>query len=141
MHFSKRANLHIHVVKLGESAHQSSQQIGPCSRTLHELRELSIDSCFQFLHGQSPDRLRSWLRFENARLLGERIHALASRLRGLLLQLQVKHARNLKSPVLLQLIRANAHVALHDSLHVLALQASGLRNRRIDCGRRHAGAG
>merc|ERR1711933_354620 len=71
-------------------------------------------ACFQDSEG--PHCLGSRLCLEDAWLLGERVDALASWRRSLLLQFQVQCTYELEGPVFLQLINCNRHVARHDGL-------------------------
>ena len=55
-------------------------------------QSVSVYEFLELLHGESTDRLARWLRLEDARLLGEGVHALASWPGGFLLELHVPNA-------------------------------------------------
>merc|ERR1719261_734562 len=98
------------------------------ARTRNETSICSIDHLLQLLHGQSADRLGSWLGLEHTWLFGEWVDSLASRASWLFLELQVQAATNLEGTILLQLGSGQLHVVGDDSLDVLALGASLLSN-------------
>merc|ERR1712087_79632 len=81
-------------------------QINPVSahwdRPEPKLKKCSIHHLLQLLHCQCAHGLGGGLGLEDARLLGEGVHSLASWGRRLLLELQVEAAANFKRAVLLQ---------------------------------------
>merc|ERR1719235_1156071 len=83
----------------------------------------SIDHLLELLHWKRPDCLGSWLRLEDARLLGERIHSLARSSRWLLLELQIKRTAKLEFAACFQLQSGNGNDTLDGTLHILGLQA------------------
>ena len=89
---------------------------------------LSIHHFLELLHRQAAHSLGSWLGLEHARLLGERVHALAGRCGWLLLQLHVENATQLESTVLFQLASCQFHVSGHNGLCLLWLQLALLGN-------------
>merc|ERR1712187_1015245 len=84
----------------------------------------SIHQVLQLLHWQGPHSLRRWLGFEHTRLFRERVDTFTSRLRILLLQLQVHRPSDLEGAVLLQLVCCKFNIIRHDALNDLRLQAS-----------------
>merc|ERR1719299_193929 len=102
-----------------DEAHTFSSNV-PCVYSEHRL---------ELLHWKAANCLRSRLRLEHTRLLCEGVDALAC-LRGrLVLQLHVEHARDLEGTCFLHLLNSYAHERIHDTLHVLSLQACSLGHR------------
>merc|ERR1719235_927213 len=98
----------------------------------------SIDHLLELLHWKRPDCLGGWLRLEDARLLGERIHSLARSSRWLLLQLQIECAAKLEFATCLQLLRSNGNDTLDGTPDILGLQACLLGNGTVcTCSRHH----
>merc|ERR1711953_826091 len=88
----------------------------------------SIDCFFQFLHWEALHGLASWLGFEDAWLLGERIDTLACWFGWLLLQLHVENTGKLESTILLEFSCSQLNVTSDDGLHLLWFQFSTLGN-------------
>merc|ERR1719218_139593 len=80
----------------------------------------------ELLHRKAANCLRSRLRLEHTRLLGEGVDALAC-LRGrLVLQLHIEHASDLEGTCFGHLLNCDTHKGVHNTLHVLSLQACSL---------------
>merc|ERR1712108_21419 len=102
---------------------------------------VSIDHLLEFLHRQSPDRFARWLRFEDARLFREGVHALASWTSGFLLELHVQCTSELEGTVLFQLIGGDIDDAFDHGLHILGLQSTSLGDGAVSLRRGHDTAG
>merc|ERR1719240_954333 len=120
--------------KLGETAHQSSEDVQSSAS--------SVQSLFQFLHGKCPHGLRRGLGLEDTRFLGEWVDALLGWGGGLLLQLQVQHSCQFEISVLFDFTGGHSKESVNDTLHLLVLQTVGLCHgcdnlRLCECSRLH----
>merc|ERR1719454_1318183 len=112
-----------HKVDPGETAHHGSSRHLMCSE-----KRFSIDGLLQFLHWKAPHCLACWLGLEDAWLLGERVHSLASRPGRFLLELHVEDTSQLELAILLQLAGCQVNVAGDDGFHLLWLELGTLSN-------------